>query len=61
MLQNPSDPDATYRAKAVKQHRDYVANLTETVDKNGSAVTDYQYDVNTRSDASFIKETIEDA
>lgn len=59
VLQNPSDPDATYRTKANKQHRGYVANLTETVDDKGSVITDYQYDVNTRSDASFIKETIE--
>lgn len=59
VLQNPSDPDATYRAKANKQHRGYSANLTETVDEKGSVITDYQYDVNTRSDASFIRETIE--
>lgn len=45
-LQNPSDPDATYRNKAGKLHRGYVANLEETVDKNGSVVTDYQYDKN---------------
>ncbi len=49
-LQNPSDPDATYRKKAGKEHRGYSANITETVDENGSLVTDYQYDVNTRSD-----------
>ena len=61
ILQNPSDPDATYRAKAGKQHRGYSANLTETVDEKGSVVTDYQYDVNTRSDASFIQETLEKA
>ena len=42
-LQNPSDPDATYRIKAGKEHRGYSANITETVDKNGSVVTDYQY------------------
>lgn len=58
VLQNPSDPDATFRVKANKQHRGYVANLTETVDEKGSLITDYQYDINTRSDASFIKETI---
>lgn len=45
-LQNPSDPDATYRLKAGKAHRGYSANITETVDQNGSLVTDYQYDVN---------------
>ena len=59
VLQNPSDPDATYRIKAGKQHRGYAANITEAVDGNGSVITDYQYDVNTRSDSSFIKEAIE--
>ena len=61
ILQNPADPEATFRVKANKQHRGYIANLTETVDVRGSIVTDYQYDVNTRSDASFIKEYIEKA
>ena len=61
VLQNPSDPDATYRIKAGKQHRGYVANITEAVDGNGSVITNYQYDVNTRSDSSFIKEAIENA
>ena len=59
MLQNPSDSDATFRVKANKQHREYVANLTETVVEKGSLITDYQYDVNTHSDASFMKESIE--
>lgn len=59
ILQNPSDPDATYREKAGKSHVGYVANLTEAVDKNGSIVTDYQYDVNTHSDQEFLKEVID--
>jgi len=58
-LQNPSDPDATYRMKAGKEHRGYSANITETVDKNGSLVTDYQYDVNTRSDVEYLRESLE--
>lgn len=61
VLQNPSDPDATFRAKAGKQHRGYVANLTETVDEKGSVITEYQYDVNTHSDVSFMKEYLADA
>ena len=60
-LQNPADPDATYRTKAGKSHRGYAANITETVDENGSLVTDYQYDVNTRSDVDFLNEVIENA
>lgn len=61
VLQNPADPDATYRIKAGKKHHGYSANLTETVDAKGSVVTDYQYDTNNRSDSSFIKESIEKA
>lgn len=60
-LQNPADPDATFRKKAGKEHRGYAANITEAVDENGSLVTDYQYDVNTRSDVDFLHEAIENA
>ena len=56
ILQNPSDPDATYRDKAGKKHRGYAANLEETVGENGSVVTDYQYDQNIHSDSQFMKE-----
>ena len=61
ILQNPSDPDATYRSKAGKSHKGYSANLVEAVDKKGSVIVDYQYDVNTKSDASFIKEYIDNS
>lgn len=59
MLQNPSDPDATYREKAGKEHQGYAANLEETVGKNGSVVTDYQYEQNTYSDSQFLKDSLE--
>ena len=61
ILQNPSDPDATYRSKAGKSHKGYSANLVEAVDEKGSVIVDYQYDANTRSDASFIREYIENS
>ena len=61
ILQNPSDPDATYRFKAGKSHKGYSANIVEAVDAKGSVLTDYQYDVNIRSDASFVKEYIENS
>ena len=61
MLQNPSDPDAIYRFKAGKSHKGYSANIVEAVDAKGSVLTDYQYDVNIRSDASFVKEYIENS
>ena len=58
-LQNPSDPDATYRNKAGKLHRGYAVNLEETVGKNGSVVTDYQYDKNTHTDSQFLQESLD--
>ena len=59
-LQNPTDPDATYRIKAGKHYRGYVGNLEETVGENGSVITDYEYEKNTYSDTRFIKERIEE-
>lgn len=56
-LQNPSDPDATYRNKAGKHYRGYTANLEETVGKNGSVVTDYQFDQNIHTDSEFLQES----
>ena len=58
-LQNPSDPEATFRKKANKDHRGYVANLEETVGVNGSVVTDYQYEQNIHSDSQFLKDHLE--
>ena len=58
-LQNPSDPDATYRKKAGKDHKGYVGNLVETFDENGAIITSYDYQANTHSDSSYCKETIE--
>ena len=40
ILQNPSDPDATYRKKAGKETRGYSANLVETFDGENSVITD---------------------
>ena len=59
ILQNPSDPDATFRSKAGKNHRGHTANVTESVGENGSIVTEYQYDQNTHSDSRFLNETID--
>lgn len=59
MMQNPSDPDATFREKAGKKYRGYVANIDESVGKNGSIVTDYQFEKNTYSDSRFLKDSLE--
>lgn len=59
ILQNPSDPDATFRSKAGEEHRGYVANVEESVGENGSVVTDYQFEQNTYSDSQFLHDTLE--
>jgi hypothetical protein len=59
VLQNPSDPEATYRTKAGKQYRGYAGNVTESIGDNGSIVTDYQFDKNTHSDAAFLDEFLD--
>ena len=58
-MQNPSDPEATFRSKAGKEHRGYAANLEEAAGENGSVVTDYQYGQNNHSDSQFIQEHLE--
>jgi hypothetical protein len=58
-LQNPSDPDATYRSKAGKDNKGYVGNLVETFDEKGAIITSYDYRENSHSDNSFCKEIIE--
>lgn len=56
LLLNPTDPEATFRKKANKEYRGYVANVEETVGKNGTVVTDYEYEPNIYSDVQFIKD-----
>lgn len=58
ILQNPSDPEATFRTKAGKEHRGYVANLEESVGENGSVITDYRFEPNTYSDSQFLSDTL---
>lgn len=58
ILQNPSDPEATFRSKAGEEHRGYVANMEESVGENGSVITDYQFEQNTYSDSQFLADTL---
>lgn len=59
-LQNPSDPDATYRSKGGRGHKGYVGNVLETVGEDGdSLVTGVGYEVNSHSDSEFCKEYLE--
>lgn len=59
ILQNPADPEATFREKAGKQNRGYVSNVTEATGENGSIVTNYQYEQNIHSDSEFLVDSLE--
>lgn len=60
VLQNPADPDATYRKKAGEEHRGYIANVVEVADDAHNSITvNYQYEKNTYSDSQFLKDYIE--
>ncbi len=61
MLQNPSDPEATFRTKAGENHVGYVGNFAETVDEEtGLAIidsADLQPDIH--PDSKFCQAEIE--
>ena len=58
-MQNPSDPEATYRKKGGKGYTGYAANIVQTYDKKGAAViTDYEFQPNSHSDVEFGKEVL---
>ena len=57
-LQNPSDPDATYRKK-YGDNVGYTANVTESFDEDNSVITSYDLQPNTYSDEQFSEDTIE--
>ena len=60
VLQNPADPDATYRKKAGTEYRGYIANVVEVADNDHNSITvDYQYEKNTYSDRQFFKDYME--
>lgn len=59
-LQNPSDPDATFRRKAGESHKGYVGNFVETMDENGAIITQFSYEQNTHSDSAFCKEVVDE-
>ena len=56
-LQNPSDPDATFRRKAGEEHKGYVGNVVETVNEDGlGIVTTMDFEQNIHSDSQFLKD-----
>ena len=59
MMQNPTDPEATYRDKAGKAHRGYVANVEESVGENGSIITNYDVRTNNTSDTEMLRDHLQ--
>ncbi|HHY08203.1 MAG TPA: DDE transposase [Corynebacteriales bacterium] len=57
-LQNPTDPDATYRTKGKKKNIGYVANIVESFDDDDKIITQYDLKQNIYSDQKFSKDTI---
>jgi len=57
-LQNPTDPDATYRKKGKKKHIGYTANIIEKFDDNNRIIKSYDLQKNIYSDHKFAKDTI---
>jgi hypothetical protein len=58
-LQNPSDPDATFRRKAGSKHTGYVGNVVEGCENGECVIIDYGLEQNVHSDQEFGKKHIE--
>ena len=58
-LQNPTDPDATYRRKGTKDYIGYVANVAESFDDKNRIITQFDLQQNTYSDHAFSEDFIE--
>ena len=59
-LQNPSDPDATFRRKAGVNHKGYVGNFVETTEGKKGIITQFGYEQNTHSDSAVSKEVVDE-
>ncbi|WP_054744166.1 hypothetical protein [Cellulosilyticum ruminicola] len=58
LLQNLSDPDATYREK-YSGNVGYVANLVESFNEDSGVITHYDFKPNTYSDIRFCEDVID--
>ena len=58
-LQNPTDPDATYRNKSNKDNIGYTGNILESFDDKNKLIMQYDLQKNTYSDQQFSRDTIE--
>ena len=61
-LQNPNDPDATYRSKNDQKVQGYVTNLTETVEEGKpSIITSVQVETAVFADCHFLQEAVKNS
>ena len=61
-LQNPNDPDATYRAKNDQKVQGYVTNITETVEEGKpNIITSVQVETAVFADCHFLQEAVENS
>ena len=61
-LQNPNDPDATYRSKNDQKVQGYVTNITETVEEGKpSIITSVQVETAVFADCHFLQEAVENS
>ncbi|MGO5018296.1 transposase, partial [Segatella copri] len=61
-LQNPNDPDATYRAKNDQKVQGYVTNITETVEEGKpNIITSVQVETAIFADCHFLQEAVENS
>lgn len=60
MVQNPADPDATFRSKAGNDYRGYTANIVESANKDGDTIIEvFQFEKNNYSDSDFLRDSLE--
>ncbi len=57
-LQNPTDPDATFRNKSGKRNTGYTGNIAETFEEGKVFITDYDLQPNIYSDQQFAKDVL---
>lgn len=61
-LQNPNDPDATYRSKNDQKVQGYVTNITETVEEGKpSIITSVQVETAVFADCHFLQEAVKNS
>lgn len=61
-IQNPNDPDATYREKNDRKVQGYVTNITETVEQGKpNIITSVQVETAVFADCHFLQEAVENS